>query len=113
MAEGGQFSRILQQSQQCRLPLLQEPVEYIKMIEQSSSGQKFIAHCKEGNKQSLHLHIHKSVHQIICIGPEGDFTPTEIELALQNNFIPVSLGDTRLRTETAAVVAATILKCLA
>jgi 16S rRNA (uracil1498-N3)-methyltransferase len=76
-----------------------------------ANGSNFIAHCDEGNKQSLHLHIHTSAHQLICIGPEGDFTHTEIELALQNGFIPVTLGETRLRTETAGVVAATLL-CL-
>jgi 16S rRNA (uracil1498-N3)-methyltransferase len=47
--------------------------------------------------------------RLILIGPEGDFTKSEIELALQHNFIPVSLGETRLRTETAGLVAAVLL----
>ena len=47
--------------------------------------------------------------QLILIGPEGDFTKDEIEMALQHNFIPVSLGETRLRTETAGLVAAVLL----
>ena len=97
------------QSQQTWLPILQEPVDYKKMIEQSSAEQKFIAHCEEGNKQILHRDIRTSAHPLICIGPEGDFTEQEIELALQYDFIPVSLGETRLRTETAGVVAATLL----
>ncbi len=97
------------QSQQCWLPLLYEPVEYKKIIEQSIAEQKFIAHCEEGNKQSLHSHIRTTANQLICIGPEGDFTTNEIELALQHKFIPVSLGETRLRTETAGVVAAALL----
>jgi 16S rRNA (uracil1498-N3)-methyltransferase len=46
---------------------------------------------------------------VILIGPEGDFTKTEIDFALENNFLPVALGHTRLRTETAGIVAATIL----
>lgn len=97
------------QSQQTWLPLLHEPVEYRKAIERSSAEQKFIAHCEEGNKQSLHSNIKASLSQLICIGPEGDFTLKEIELALQHKFIPVSLGETRLRTETAGVVAVTLL----
>jgi 16S rRNA (uracil1498-N3)-methyltransferase len=100
------------QSQQTWLPLLHEPVQYANMqMWKCANGSNFIAHCDEGSKQSLHLHIHTSEHQLICIGPEGDFTEKEIELALQYNFIPVSLGETRLRTETAGVVAATLL-CL-
>ncbi|MEJ7768261.1 MAG: RsmE family RNA methyltransferase [Chitinophagaceae bacterium] len=46
---------------------------------------------------------------LAMIGPEGDFTESEIERALQNDFIPVSLGKTRLRTETAGIVAVTLL----
>jgi len=53
--------------------------------------------------------IHQSSNQIILIGPEGDFSKEEIILALNNNFIPVTLGNTRLRTETAGIVAATLL----
>jgi 16S rRNA (uracil1498-N3)-methyltransferase len=99
------------QSQQTWLPVLQEPVEFKKLAKHSTTEQKVIAHCEEGKRQSLHLHIRTSEHQLICIGPEGDFTADEIEMALRNNFIPVSLGETRLRTETAGVVAATLL-CL-
>ena len=98
------------QSQQTWLPVLQEPVDFKKLCEQSMAEQKFIAHCDEGTKQNLHSHIRTSASSCICIGPEGDFTEKEIEMALQNNFIPVSLGDTRLRTETAGVVASTLLK---
>lgn len=97
------------QSQQTWLPLLHEPVEYNKFIGQSQAEQKFIAHCEEGNKQPLNLQIRTTAHQLICIGPEGDFTSAEIQLALQYNYKPVSLGETRLRTETAGVVAATLL----
>ena len=97
------------QSQQTWLPVLHEPVEYKKAVEQLSAEEKFIAHCDEGNKQALHLHIRTSSQQLILIGPEGDFTKQEIAIALQNNFIPVALGETRLRTETAGMVAATLL----
>ena len=69
-----------------------------------------MAHCIDSeNKDILKHQITKSSNQLIIIGPEGDFTPGEIELALKNDFMPVSLGETRLRTETAGVVAATLL----
>jgi 16S rRNA (uracil1498-N3)-methyltransferase len=98
------------QSQQCWLPKMEAPVIYKSFIEMDSTAQKLIAHCiDEDNKQALHQYASKSAHQLICIGPEGDFTKQEIEWALQNNFTPVSLGNTRLRTETAGVVAAVLL----
>lgn len=102
------------QSQQTWLPVLREPIAYelfFRQDEVTDTSHKFIAHCDEGNKQVLdHHQISQSADQLICIGPEGDFSPKEIELALQQHFIPVSLGETRLRTETAGVVAATLLK---
>ena len=99
------------QSQQVWLPILHEPKQLTQLvIQQFTDTQKLIAHCDEGNKQVINnLHINTSAHCFICIGPEGDFTKQEIELALQNNFDPVSLGETRLRTETAGVVAAVLL----
>jgi 16S rRNA (uracil1498-N3)-methyltransferase len=101
------------QSQQTWLPVLQQPIEFDKAALQKNAGQKFIAHCIEGSKETLaNYQISKSADSLILIGPEGDFTPDEIELALQNNFTPVSLGDTRLRTETAGIVAATVLRLL-
>ncbi|HEX7903630.1 MAG TPA: RsmE family RNA methyltransferase [Chitinophagaceae bacterium] len=101
------------QSQQVWLPTLHQPIAFEQLFRQeevANSGNKFIAHCIEGNKTQL---TSKKIDSssVICIGPEGDFTPQEIEMALQQHFIPVSLGDKRLRTETAGVVAATLL-CL-
>jgi 16S rRNA (uracil1498-N3)-methyltransferase len=100
------------QSQQCWLPDLHEPVHFGDLLMRRFDDQrKMIAHCLEENKSSLSgLEISKLSNQLIVIGPEGDFTKNEIELALENDFIPVSLGKTRLRTETAGVVAATMLK---
>ena len=98
------------QSQQCWLPVLHEPEQFNHLaIEQFEHRQKFIAHCEDSvEKQNLSsfkpLH-----HSTILVGPEGDFSKDEIKLALENNFIPVSLGETRLRTETAGVVAAVLL----
>ncbi|MBK6937775.1 MAG: 16S rRNA (uracil(1498)-N(3))-methyltransferase [Chitinophagaceae bacterium] len=97
------------QSQQCWLPKLYEPVEFAKAISASSAKQKFIAFCAEA-KDKKNLSTFPSYNpSTIFIGPEGDFSSKEIELALQNAFQPVSLGETRLRTETAGVVAATLM----
>lgn len=97
------------QSQQCWFPILHQPTEFEKAIH-LSFDQKFIAHCEESNKQTLSSqHLNASTSQLILIGPEGDFTSEEIQPAINNNFIPVSLGNTRLRTETAGMVAATLL----
>lgn len=104
------------QSRQCWLPLLHEPIAYELLFRQEEVAgmqQKFIAHCIKGEKQNLTNLINKSLSsQIILIGPEGDFSKKEIELAIENHFIPVALGETRLRTETAGVVAATMLKLI-
>lgn len=98
------------QSQQVWLPVLQEPTHIKAVILKNGEQQKFIAHCTESIKQSLsNVPISRFSNSQILIGPEGDFTPAEIELALENNCIPVSLGPTRLRTETAGIVAATLL----
>jgi 16S rRNA (uracil1498-N3)-methyltransferase len=101
------------QSQQVWLPVLHEPVKFENVeMWKCGNGPNYIAHCMEGNKCLLsHSHISTFSHSLICIGPEGDFTPKEIEIALQHHFVPVTLGETRLRSETAGVVAA-VLTCL-
>jgi 16S rRNA (uracil1498-N3)-methyltransferase len=102
------------QSQQVWLPVLHEPIAYESLFsreEMGATAQKFIAHCIETDKRNLGDLINESLFsQIVLIGPEGDFTKEEIAMAVQHHFIPVALGETRLRTETAAVVAATLLK---
>ena len=98
------------QSRQAWLPKLNGPVKFIDLVKHSSHQKKYIAHCIEDEKQQLTGQlISEAADQIILIGPEGDFTKEEIELAMQNNFLPVSLGETRLRTETAGIVAAVLL----
>lgn len=101
------------QSRQCWLPVLQEPVKMEKLdYRQFHQGHKFIAHCAEGEKCRLADLLNESIlSRIILIGPEGDFTNEEVGQAVQHHFIPVSLGETRLRTETAGVAAASLL-CL-
>ena len=100
------------QSQQAFLPVLQEPIKLAEVINKATQEQKFIAHCEdENNKVQLASKLlNLSTSKLILIGPEGDFTKEEIQLALQNNFTPVALGNTRLRTETAGMVAATLLR---
>lgn len=99
------------QSQQTWLPVLHQPTTFNEVVKSSLHTQQFIAHCLPGQKQLLtDQPINGSTTQLMLIGPEGDFTENEIALALENNFIPVALGNTRLRTETAGIVAATILK---
>jgi len=99
------------QSQQAWLPILHEPTKFMQTIS-ASAQQKFIAHCEEGMKEQLSSKLSgANLESFILIGPEGDFTKEEIAAAIQNKFLPVALGDARLRTETAGVVAATLL-CL-
>jgi 16S rRNA (uracil1498-N3)-methyltransferase len=102
------------QSQQCWLPVLHEPIAYELLFRQEEvalASQKLIAHCAEGEKVNLADLVNEmQLPRIILIGPEGDFTKEEIDLALRHHFIPVALGETRLRAETAGVVAAAILK---
>jgi len=104
------FEKILQsamkQSLQYYLPKLNEPVHFKNFIADKKDGQLFIAHCEETDKKLLKTELQPKQKVTILIGPEGDFSTKEIELALSNDYMPVSLGNTRLRTETAAVVAA-------
>ena len=100
------------QSQQTWLPILHEPIKFNEVIGKTKQEQKFIAHCEdENNKVQLASQpLNLSTSKLILVGPEGDFTKEEIQLALQNNFIPVALGNTRLRTETAGMVAVALLR---
>ncbi len=98
------------QSQQTWLPILHQPIKLSQLVKNSTQQNKYIAHCIQDGKSMLSDQQHnQSTSQLILIGPEGDFTPQEIESAKQNNFIPVSLGNTRLRTETAGIVACVLL----
>lgn len=94
----------MKQSNQYWLPELKTILPFKKFIEQAK-GTKFIAHCLEEDKKELKDCIVKEANITITIGPEGDFSAKEIELAIKNEFIPVALGETRLRTETAGLVA--------
>jgi 16S rRNA (uracil1498-N3)-methyltransferase len=97
------------QSQQAWLPLLHEPVSFKKLVDSAHAAHKMIAHCDNTSEKTKLSSFSLHGDSIILIGPEGDFTPEEIALAQTKGFIPVSLGDTRLRTETAGIVAASLL----
>jgi 16S rRNA (uracil1498-N3)-methyltransferase len=97
------------QSKQAWLPQLHQPKNFIDLINEDFNGSKLIAHCAEDEKRSISDIDHSFKSKLILIGPEGDFSKEEIELALTKNFIPVSLGTTRLRTETAGIVAVALL----
>ncbi|RLJ68959.1 16S rRNA (uracil1498-N3)-methyltransferase [Lacinutrix venerupis] len=105
------FHKILQsamkQSLSSYLPKLNEAIAFKDFIKQDFKGQDhlFIAHCEDSNKKSLKQELKANKNTTILIGPEGDFSTKEIANAIQNKFIPVTLGETRLRTETAAIVA--------
>lgn len=103
------FEKILQsamkQSLQCYLPTINELTPFNNFVNQDFEGQKYIAHCEDSDRNSLKSQLKPDQDIVILIGPEGDFSVKEIETALQHNFIPVTLGNTRLRTETAAIAA--------
>ncbi|MFD2823698.1 16S rRNA (uracil(1498)-N(3))-methyltransferase [Lacinutrix iliipiscaria] len=95
----------MKQSLHCYLPKLNKAISFSDFINQEIAGQLFIAHCEDSEKISLKNHLKPKQNVTILIGPEGDFSVKEIQQALQFHFIPVTLGTTRLRTETAAIVA--------
>lgn len=95
----------MKQSLKARLPQLNEMTDFDKFIARDFKGQKFIAHCYEGEKPLLRDALHKGEDALVLIGPEGDFSEEEVKKAIEKGFIPISLGKSRLRTETAALVA--------
>lgn len=95
----------MKQCNQMYLPKLNPAVAFKEFLKTEKTGTTLIAHCEETNKKSLKSVVAPGTDYTILIGPEGDFSNKEIELALENSYIPVSLGETRLRTETAAIVA--------
>ena len=105
------ISAILQ-SRQFWLPELQEPLPFTSMNFPAGAGfLNCIAHCEAGGKPLLYtLPDLGKKNVLLLIGPEGDFTPQEIDHATAQGCIPVSLGDTRLRTETAALVGCMMLR---
>ena len=109
IVKGERIEKILisamKQSLKARLPKLNDITDFAQFVKQPVSGQKFIAHCHEGEKTPLRQALQPAQDALVLIGPEGDFSPAEVALAVAEGFTPVTLGNTRLRTETAALVA--------
>lgn len=101
------------QSGQLYFPVLHQIQAFKNIISEEHNGiqQQFIAHC-EAEKKSLKSVYKKENTALILIGPEGDFSPTEIQAALNRNYIPISLGNSILRVETAGVVACSTIQLL-
>jgi 16S rRNA (uracil1498-N3)-methyltransferase len=95
----------MKQSLKAYLPHLDESVEFIRFIQKEYEGDKFIAYCGEISSLQLIKSYRKGAKALILIGPEGDFSHEEVELAKKQGFVPISLGKSRLRTETAGIVA--------
>ncbi len=95
----------MKQSQKATLPKLQGMIDFNKFVVQDFDGQKFIAHCHAEEKTHLANLYQKGEDVLILIGPEGDFSEEEVALAIKHGFQPISLGESRLRTETAALAA--------
>lgn len=96
----------VKQSLQAYHPVLNEAISLTQFLKQEHQGTKMMAHCIDGEPRAyISETIRPHERYLILIGPEGDFTPKEIELALQSGFKPLTLGNTRLRTETAALAA--------
>lgn len=104
------FEKIIQtamkQSLQMYLPQLNAPIRLKDFLKQEHQGTLYIAHCEDDKDKVLVKNcIQPQENYLLLVGPEGDFSPSEIKIALEKGFKPVSLGHTRLRTETAALVA--------
>ena len=95
----------IKQSLKAYHPVLNEPRPLSELLALPFEGQKFIAHCEDTDKIDLGTALDKQGRYLVLIGPEGDFTRNEIDTALQNGFKAITLGDSRLRTETAALEA--------
>ena len=96
----------MKQSLKATLPEIDEMTDIKRFLQEPFEGQKFIAHCMEDQPRQLLSHLVRKGSPVrILIGPEGDFSPEEVALALADGYQPVSLGEQRLRTETAALAA--------
>ena len=96
----------MKQSLKATLPQIDEMTDIKSFVQEPFDGQKFIAHCMKDEPRKLLTHEVRPGGDVrVLIGPEGDFSADEVALAIQNGYVPVSLGEQRLRTETAALAA--------
>ncbi len=103
----------MKQSLKAQLPQLDELTPFAALINEQSQAQRFIAYCDESlprnERKSLAQVYDPSRDAVVMIGPEGDFDPQEVDAAFKAGFVPVTLGDSRLRTETAALMAVAMM----
>jgi len=102
----------MKQSLRSYLPKLNDAISFKAFIEKEQNGLLFIAHCEEEEKVDLKRRVAPDKDVTVLIGPEGDFSQNEINIAYEKGFLPVSLGEYRLRTETAAIVACTTVNMI-
>ncbi len=99
----------VKQSVKAYLPALSKLSNFKEIVKQNYNGKKFIAHCYDTQKYKLKDTYKKGENALILIGPEGDFSQEEVDMAEKNGFISVSLSKSRLRTETAGIIACSII----
>lgn len=102
----------MKQSLKASLPQITEPTPFQKFIASENADEKFIAFVDESNPDHLNSLATRNKSAIVLIGPEGDFSKEELATALENDYRKVSLGNSRLRTETAGVAACHILNLI-
>lgn len=95
----------MKQSVKAYCPILNEMTPIKQLIDNATETQKYIAHCINGEKTLLKTICQPKTDTLILIGPEGDFSEEEVKYAIEKGFLPISLGSSRLRTETAGIVA--------
>lgn len=99
----------MKQSLKAYLPNLNDITPFRQLVTNNKTENKYIAYCDDIQKTHLKDLVAKEKDTLILIGPEGDFSPEEVQLAIENGFSVVSLGSSRLRTETAGIVACNIV----
>lgn len=103
----------MKQSLKTILPIVNEMIPFEQLVTSDFDGMKFIAYCDESlPRRDLVKEYTPGKNVMILIGPEGDFSPEEVAFAMENGFIPVTLGKSRLRTETAAVFSVAAIHAL-
>ena len=102
----------MKQSLKATLPIVTELTPFNTFIVEPFDGKKYIAHCYSENQSHYKDLYQKGENSLVLIGPEGDFSPDEVKLAIDNGFEPITFGKSRLRTETAGVVACTTFNLL-
>lgn len=105
------ISSAMKQSVKAYLPKINNSKPFKQFIAEQKDVNIAIAHCEEAQKVPLSTVIDRTKNSyVVLIGPEGDFTTDEINLAMQKSAIPVTLGNDRYRTETAAVMACVVFQ---